>query len=291
MMKISGRKLPNKKKKLPKNLQPIHIQRAYYHSLKNVIVDPLKKIVREILIPEIENIINAYNVEVKSDSEAVIKKDQYSWLITDVFKKMRIEATIGVTDFGLVDITEQVANQTNAFQATQFRKIFNTVLGVNPLINEQWLEPKVASFTENNVSLIKTIPQDYFKSLEGMVRRNVEQGMTTATLRHQIENDLMIGQNVPENRAKLIARDQVQKFYSNLNELRQTSAGVEKYKWRTTMAITVRGRPDGLYPHAIPSHWDREDKTYSWEKPPEGGHPGQAINCNCYAEPILDDFF
>lgn len=36
------------------------------------------------------------------------------------------------------------------------------------------------------------------------------------------------------------------------------------------------------------SHADRDGKTFSWDDPPEGGHPGEALNCRCTAEDIVD---
>jgi len=31
------------------------------------------------------------------------------------------------------------------------------------------------------------------------------------------------------------------------------------------------------------------DKIFFWDEPPEGGHPGDAHNCRCFAEPMLVD--
>lgn len=34
------------------------------------------------------------------------------------------------------------------------------------------------------------------------------------------------------------------------------------------------------------SHTDYDDQVFRWDEPPAGGHPGQAHNCRCYAEPV-----
>jgi uncharacterized protein with gpF-like domain len=34
------------------------------------------------------------------------------------------------------------------------------------------------------------------------------------------------------------------------------------------------------------SHAEYDDQVFRWDEPPAGGHPGQAHNCRCYAEPI-----
>lgn len=46
------------------------------------------------------------------------------------------------------------------------------------------------------------------------------------------------------------------------------------YIWRTRGDSKVRS-----------SHRDRDGKIFSWDNPPEGGHPGEAPGCRCWAEP------
>ena len=45
------------------------------------------------------------------------------------------------------------------------------------------------------------------------------------------------------------------------------------YIWRTAGDSKVRS-----------SHAERNGETFSWDAPPEGGHPGEAPNCRCRAE-------
>lgn len=48
-----------------------------------------------------------------------------------------------------------------------------------------------------------------------------------------------------------------------------------RYIWRT--------RGDGKVRSA---HAERDGKVFSWDDPPEGGHPGEAPNCRCRAEDV-----
>jgi len=48
-----------------------------------------------------------------------------------------------------------------------------------------------------------------------------------------------------------------------------------QYIWRTAGDGKVRS-----------SHAERDGKTFSWDNPPDGGHPGVARNCRCEAEPV-----
>lgn len=51
-----------------------------------------------------------------------------------------------------------------------------------------------------------------------------------------------------------------------------------QYIWRTRRDGKVRS-----------AHADREGQIFSWEEPPEGGHPGQDYNCRCTAEPYYPE--
>ena len=52
--------------------------------------------------------------------------------------------------------------------------------------------------------------------------------------------------------------------------------GITQYIWRTSRDERVRE-----------SHLVLEGKTFSWDSPPDVGHPGQDINCRCTAEPVI----
>jgi Phage Mu protein F like protein len=64
-------------------------------------------------------------------------------------------------------------------------------------------------------------------------------------------------------------------FAGLINQLRQHDLGIERYIWRSRDDAKVRG-----------SHSEYYDQVFRWDDSPAGGHPGQAHNCRCYAEPI-----
>lgn len=67
-------------------------------------------------------------------------------------------------------------------------------------------------------------------------------------------------------------------FSGMINELRQRGLGIRQYIWRSRDDGKVRS-----------SHAHYDDQIFSWDDPPEGGHPGQAFNCRCHAEPYVED--
>lgn len=64
-------------------------------------------------------------------------------------------------------------------------------------------------------------------------------------------------------------------FAGLINQLRQQDLGIERYIWRSQDDAKVRD-----------SHAEYDDQVFRWDESPAGGHPGQAHNCRCYAEPI-----
>jgi SPP1 gp7 family putative phage head morphogenesis protein len=131
-----------------------------------------------------------------------------------------------------------------------------------------------------NVSLITSIPSQYFDKLKAVVTNAWRDG-----LRHEelVSRIARLG-NVTDSRAKLIARDQTSKMNSSFNEVRQTSLGIERYTWSTARDERVR-----------PEHARLNGQSFAWKSPPfiegEAANPGQQINCRCVALPIvnLDD--
>lgn len=62
----------------------------------------------------------------------------------------------------------------------------------------------------------------------------------------------------------------------NLDAQRQAHIGVREYIWRSRDDDKVRS-----------AHAAHDDRVFRWDSPPEGGHPGEAYGCRCYAEPTI----
>lgn len=67
----------------------------------------------------------------------------------------------------------------------------------------------------------------------------------------------------------------VRAFAGLINQLRQQDLGIERYTWRSQDDAKVRD-----------SHAEYDDQVFRWDEPPASGHPGQAHNCRCVAEPV-----
>lgn len=135
---------------------------------------------------------------------------------------------------------------------------------------------------EENVSLIKSIPEQYFKSVEGAVMRSVSLGRDL----EQLTKDIKKAYAVSDRRATIIARDQTNKATSALTRSRQMELGIKKAQWQHSSA--------GKTPR--PTHVRNDGKTYDIEKGwydpavKKYIHPGELINCRCTARSIIPGF-
>ena len=142
----------------------------------------------------------------------------------------------------------------------------------------------MSAFLEDNVGLISSIRSQYHERVKAMVNRVVDRGTLNRDFAKQIESVFSSElEGVTANvraRARLIARDQVAKFNSQLNQTRQTSMGFTHYRWQTVGDERVRE-----------SHRQNNGKVFAWNDPPDTGHPGEDYQCRCIAEPIISEDF
>ena len=130
-----------------------------------------------------------------------------------------------------------------------------------------------------NVSLIRSIPQQYLTRVEGAVMRSVVAGRDLKSLTDELADSY----DVSRRRAELIARDQNAKATGAIQKIRYLEIGVERAIWMHSHA--------GREPR--PSHLANDGKEYDvrtgWYDPDEGKFifPGWLINCRCSSRPIL----
>jgi SPP1 gp7 family putative phage head morphogenesis protein len=153
-----------------------------------------------------------------------------------------------------------------------------TAVDISSIVSSNALTDAVDDAITANVSLIKSIPKTYFDKLDGIINAGFQDGLTY----NQIAEQLAKLDDVTDNRARLIARDQIGKLNGRFNQVRQQSLGIDSYEWSSSEDERVRSK-----------HRQYDGKTYTWDNPPSDGHPGQAIQCRCTPIPnfdnILDD--
>ena len=218
-------------------------------------------------------LLRQYEPEYVNDSSFSIN-DAYATTLTQVFENLRNkykdldkQAKVVANDF-----TYQVSSANK----DRFYRSIENVVGVNlqTIIQNEGLEDTLVASTSANVSLIKSIPDEYFKKVENAVFTGTTQGKKATSMIKDLQD---IGK-VTKNRAKIIARDQTSKLNSALNQQRQQNLGIEEYIW-----VSAR---DGE--RVRKSHASKDGKRFRWDSPPpDTGHPGEDIQCRCIAQPII----
>lgn len=146
-------------------------------------------------------------------------------------------------------------------------------------LNSGRLREIVIASTQEAAQLIKTIPEQYLSQVQGQVMRSITTGGGLATLVPFLREKY--GQNV--RKARSVAHDQTRKAYSNISNARMVDAGVQEFEWCHSHG--------GKTPR--PQHLGWNGKTFRFDKPPVDDTfgavlPGIAINCRCFARPILN---
>lgn len=145
-------------------------------------------------------------------------------------------------------VAASTVSRAEADNAEDFRKSVNQAVGVDfqLIARTKGMQDYLEASTAENVNLIKSIPDEYFKNVETIVLSGMKDGLAPTAIAKQIQEQT----GVSARRAKLIARDQVSQLNADLTEKRQAAAGIEFYKSEDAGDQRVSGAPGGKYPNA-----------------------------------------
>ena len=247
-----------KRSRLPRQLSPKGIERDYARALVKH-VRGLKEELRPLML----------------ELPALLKEEKAERERFDIGGARRIQRLVAaialrmsVSNAALESLAARFAKRTKAHQEIQFAK----QVGESFFLPSRGVAQAVEGFVAENAALIKDLPRKALADVEGILQRAVTGGGNARDAAREIKVRLAIS----ENRAKLIARDQIHKLNGAVNRARQTSTGVTHFRWRTMGDDRVRD-----------SHEALEGQVFSWKTGSPEGFPGQPINCRCHAEPVL----
>lgn len=188
------------------------------------------------------------------------------------------------------ELVKQLLRKTNRYSNMQINNALKDMLGdkakgfalVGSAISPEKSEVMKALLFEN-VSLIKSIPDEYFKQITGAVARSIESGGGLKQLRDEL---LTYGAK-SKRRADLIAQDQTRKAFTSINLRNFNECGIKKFKW-------------------LHSGGSREPREYHMDvlngqifdldtgapnetgKKPDFIYPGQLPYCRCVMQAVLN---
>lgn len=174
-------------------------------------------------------------------------------------------------------IVDGMVNRQMKMTSTAFQKeLKNAGWAVDFKMTPAMKDIASATISEN-IALIKSIPIDYHAKVQGAVMRGYAAGHDLQAITKDIKNIY----RVTDNRAALIARDQVSKLNSATTAARQQEVGIKQAIWLHSTA-GKKPRPD---------HVKANNQVYDVDKGmllDDGWvHPGYLINCRCTCRAVL----
>lgn len=143
---------------------------------------------------------------------------------------------------------------------------------MNPVMRDA-----LAATIEENIALIKSIPQRYLLDVQGAVMRSYSAGRDLSTMVQEMQK---IG-GVSFRRASLIARDQSNKANATVNRARQMELGITEAIW-----LHSGGGKEPRVDH-VKANGKRYNIAEGCKISGEFIHPGEMINCRCTSRPVL----
>lgn len=260
--------------RLPPARYPTQARLQYYRDLMQMVQAVQALVVRDVL-PKLPSILDAHAV-MRPERRDATEDD-----IGAAFDDVQSEAAAVVPDSAIEMAAQKNALRVTQWNGAQLEKEVRKVAKINLFDNSAGLAQHLELFVADNVDLVKSLVFDQLDDLKGIVMRGARAGLHHTAIADQIRERF----GVTQRRAALIATDQVGKLNGELNQLRQQTLGIRRYRWSTSRDERVR-----------PGHARLDGTIQRWDSPPvvdertgERGHPGQPVRCRCQAIPIVDD--
>ena len=201
--------------------------------------------------------------------------------ITSIFNTIRNNVIARTIGFGLRRKLENLAHLNRKLTVKEWKRAIKATLGID--IREDYylgsfFEKELAKWIDENVGLIKTIPENTLDKMRDIVYDGFANGKTTTRIVKEIRK--VYGSS--RRRAELIARDQTAKLNGQIQRAQQLDAGVTEYIWSTSGDERVRR-----------SHRELNGRKFSWNDAPVNSdgrkcHPGQDYQCRCIGRPVFN---
>ena len=259
-----------KKKIIPPLKSPKQMEREYKKEL-NTLANRIIKEVKEQLIPVLKAYENTYTQDGIADQLGV------------VFRRLNSIFTGNITIGFAQSTANNVVTRLEKYNKSKFDAAVNRATGVDlsSVISSSGLDDFVKTSINKNVSLIKSLPEEYFKTIETIVLNGVMNGERYSTIAKQISEQT---NKKLTSRIKTIARNEVSTINAQINKRRSEALGIKKAIFRTSEDERVRKchkELDGVEFELSKGAWSKTCQKYII--------PGITdINCRCSYSPIIE---
>lgn len=185
-------------------------------------------------------------------------------------------------------LAKSLLNKTNRYANWQFMRALKGMLGDKAsgfALSGSAISPEksevIKALLFENVSLIKSIPNEYFKQITGAVARSIENGDGVKWLAHELKT---YGAKT-ERRAQLIAQDQTRKAYNTINLRNFQDNNIRKFEWVHSGGSRD---PREYHKNVLNGQIFDVDKGALSEDGTRNIYPGQEPYCRCIMRAVLD---
>lgn len=231
-----------RKPRAPKPVMPSKDAERYYLAKMMELVRSMASGLIAVLDPELKRLKRDYIADAKPTM------DGWTDDILAAIRGVSRRFSSSLFESQIQRVAASTVSRAEADNAEDFRKSVNQAVGVDfqLITRPRGMQDYLEASTAENVNLIKSIPDEYFKNVETIVLGGMKDGLAPTAIAKQIQEQT----GVSARRAKLIARDQVSQLNSDLTRQRQAAAGIEFYKAVDAGDQRVSGAPGGKYPNA-----------------------------------------
>lgn len=271
--------MPRHRNKITPMTYPIGVEYGYRRDLL-WLTNQYKLTLKRVMSPEVVGLAQEVLDHLVLPTGHSMRRDAWQDDMRRIMARIAREMTTPVN----TTIKRMVARgpQVNEYNKREWRRLIKSQYGIDPTKEQpdRW-NALLKNWSRNNSLLIKDIPAKTSLQISEQVTEALRHGQSNKSLAKDIFRIMSERTDVSDSRAELIARDQVAKLNGSFTRERQEDIGVNSYIWRTVGDERVRD-----------SHADVDGETFSWDQPPletDGNHPGEDIQCRCWAEPILPE--
>ena len=243
-------------------------------------------------LPEI---MKAYreSVELRQDSKEIRLDDtrDFNKKLEEVMRRINESLTGRVSKFRLEKRVTKTAELLKTNSIREWKRVVRDTLGINILddyYKGEFFNQAISTWVNDNVSRIKSIPEDVLADVNGIIKDGYFQGRSAKDIAKDIQHEY----DLSKSKAQFIARDQIGTLNSQITQQQQRDAGCECYKWSDSGDVRVRD-----------CHKALNGKVFRLDDPPEMWymtkkrgkvmtgrkcHPGEDVGCRCCMLPVFN---
>lgn len=196
--------------------------------------------------------------------------------LATIFRKLNQQFT-GTMAISFAQTTAtNMVEETGRKNKAKFDRSVKVATGVDlgSVVREEGLQDFIELSVNKNVSLIKSLPEEYLKSVETIVNNGVIEGTRFSEIAKKITARTGSANSKLANRIRTIARNEVSTLNAQISQRRSENLGITRGIWRTSEDESVRE-----------CHVKRNGKEYNISKGLYSNcdgktiKPGEEINC------------